>query len=66
MPATRKNRMSDKDFDILKKHLSASFRTQVQFSCNAQGREKITFPLKNEDELEQLIAIFDTLKKSDS
>ena len=66
MPATRKNRMSDKDFDILKKHLSASFRTQVQFSCNAQGRGKITFPFKNEDELEQLIAIFDTLKKSDS
>ncbi len=66
MPIARKSRLSDKDFDILKKHLSASFRTQVQFSCNAQGKGKITFPFKNEDELEQLIAIFDTLKTSEN
>ena len=50
------------DYDILKKHLSASFRRPVQFSCNAKGSGKITFPFKNEDELEQLIAIFDTIK----
>lgn len=66
MPVAKKSRLTDKDFDILKKHLSASFRTQVQFSCNAQGRGKITFPFKNEDELEQLIAIFDTLKTSEN
>ena len=58
--------MSNKDFDILKKHLSASFRTPVQFTCNPQGRGKITFPFKNEDELAQLIAIFDTIKHSDN
>ncbi len=59
-------RMTDKDFDILKKHLSASFHTLVQFTCNQQGRGKITFPFKNEAELEQLIAIFDTIKNSES
>ncbi len=59
-------RMTDKDFDILKKHLSASFHTPVQFTCNQQGRGKITFPFKNEAELEQLIAIFDTIKNSES
>ena len=59
-------RMTDKDFDILKKHLSASFHTPVQFTCNPQGRGKITFPFKNEAELEQLIAIFDTIKNSES
>ena len=59
-------RMTNRDFDILKKHLSASFNTQVQFTCNPQGRGKITFPFKNEAELEQLIAIFDTIKTSES
>jgi ParB family chromosome partitioning protein len=54
------------DYDILKKHLSASFRRPVQFTCNANGKGKITFPFKNEDELEQLIAIFDTIKHSES
>ena len=53
------------DFDILKKHLSASFHVPVQFSCNPRGHGKITFPFKNEAELEQLIAIFDTIKQSE-
>ena len=67
MPSRQsKPTMSNKDFDILKKHLSASFRTPVQFTCNPQGRGKITFPFKNEDELAQLIAIFDTIKHSDN
>lgn len=50
------------DFDILKKHLSASFHSTVQFTCNQKGKGKITFPFNNEAELEQLIAIFDTIK----
>ncbi|MDE6457783.1 MAG: ParB/RepB/Spo0J family partition protein [Muribaculum sp.] len=57
--------MTNRDFDLLKKHLSASFRTNVQFSCNPQGKGKITFPFKNEEELVQLIAIFDTIKHSE-
>ncbi|MCM1093643.1 MAG: ParB/RepB/Spo0J family partition protein [Lachnospiraceae bacterium] len=57
--------MTNHDFDILKKHLSASFRTPVQFTCNKQGKGKITFPFSNEAELEQLIAIFDTIKHSE-
>jgi len=58
-------RMTNHDFDILKKHLSSSFRTPVQFTCNKQGKGKITFPFNNEAELEQLIAIFDTIKHSE-
>lgn len=57
--------MTNRDFDILKKHLSASFHTQVQFTCNPQGKGKITFPFKNEEELVQLIAIFDSIKHSE-
>ncbi len=57
-----RSRYSNNDFDILKKHLSATFRTPVTFSCDNNGKGKITFPFKNEDELERLITIFDTLK----
>lgn len=55
----------NRDFDILKKHLSATFNTPVQFTCNPKGQGKITFPFKNEEQLEQLIAIFDTIKHSE-
>ena len=65
-PAAKKADNRTNDYDILKKHLSASFRRPVQFTCNAKGKGKITFPFKNEDELEQLIAIFDTIKHSES
>lgn len=54
------------DFDLLKKHLSAAFKTKVQFSCDRNGKGKITFPFKNEDELAKLITIFDTIKNQDS
>ena len=50
------------EYELLKNHLSQSFHTQVQFTCNRQGRGKITFPFKNEQELERLISIFDRLK----
>lgn len=61
-----KNRFSNSDFDILKKHLSATFKTTVQFSCDNNGKGKITFPFKNEDELERLITLFDALKRQDN
>lgn len=61
-----KNRFSNSDFDILKKHLSATFKTPVQFSCDNNGKGKITFPFKNEDELERLITLFDALKRQDN
>ncbi len=63
-PARRPS-MEASDFDVLKKHLSATFRTPVRFSCDKQGRGSITFPFKDEDELERLIALFDSLKRQD-
>ena len=61
---TKKSEPVNRDFDILKKHLSLTFKTPVQFTCNDNGKGKITFPFKNETELEQLIAIFDTIKNN--
>lgn len=54
--------MNDSDYDVLKRHLSSVFRTPVQFSCNKQGRGRITFQFKDESELERLITLFDSLK----
>ena len=53
---------SNRDYDILKKHLNSSFKTPVKLSVDASGRGKITFSFKNDEELENLIRIFDKLK----
>ena len=58
-------RLTNRDYDILKNHLSATFHTPVKFSCDAAGKGKITFPFQNEEELERLISIFDKLKNED-
>ena len=59
-------RVNTKDYGILKKHLSSTFRTPVKLTCDASGKGKITFPFKSEDELEKLIAIFDRIKTDDA
>ena len=56
------SRYTSGDFDILKKHLSATFSTKVSFSCDKAGKGKITFPFQNDEELERLIAMFDKIK----
>jgi ParB family chromosome partitioning protein len=50
------------DFDLLKNHLSAAFHTPVNFSCDRQGKGKITFQFSNEEDLTRLITLFDTLR----
>lgn len=65
-PARSETKLNNHDFDILKKHLQSSFKTPVQFTCSPSGKGKITFPFKNEEELERLITIFDTIKHQDS
>lgn len=52
----------NKEYEILKKHLSQVFNLPVQMACNTSGKGKITFQFKNEEELERLITIFDRLK----
>ena len=63
---TQPKRLTNNDYKILQKHLSSTFSTDVKFSCDVSGKGKITFPFKNEAELERLIAIFDKLKNDDS
>lgn len=50
------------EFELLKRHLSKFFNTNVQLTCNDKGKGRISIPFKSEEELERLIAIFDQLK----
>ena len=52
-----------KEFNVLKKRLSAFLNTQVQMSCSAKGKGKITIPFADEKELERIMNIFDKLKE---
>lgn len=54
---------NSEEFVLLKKHLSNFFRTNVQLVCNEKGKGKISIPFTSEEELEKIIALFDTLKK---
>jgi ParB family chromosome partitioning protein len=60
---TRKS-LKIKDYEILQKHLAASFGVPVKFSCDRSGKGKITFPFTTEEELEKIISIFDNLKNA--
>lgn len=61
-PKAPAKKVNNTDYDVLKQHLSKSFGVAVSFACNKDGKGKISFPFKNEEELERIIRIFDTLK----
>ncbi len=50
------------EYDLLKKHLSNFFNTDVQLTCNAKGKGKIAITFKDEDELQRIITLLDKLK----
>ena len=62
-PAARQNQYNTADFDILKRHLSSAFGSNVRFNCNAAGKGSITFAFKNQDDLARLITLFDSVKQ---
>ena len=53
------------EYNILKKHLSGFFNAKVQLSCTSKGKGKISIPFNNEEDLERIMEIFDTLRKKD-
>lgn len=50
------------DYSAIKERLSGLFSAQVDLSCNAKGKGKITIPFKNEDEFAKILEIFDLLQ----
>lgn len=51
------------EYNILKQQLSGFFQAKVQLTCSEKGKGKISIPFGNEEELERIIGILDTLKK---
>lgn len=62
-PVAAPGGFANHDFDILKKHLSATFGAPVKFSLDRKGRGQITFGFSNEEDLARLITLFDNLPK---
>lgn len=50
------------EYNLLKNRLSGFFQTKVQLTCSDKGKGKISIPFANEDELERIIELFDSLK----
>ncbi|MEG1580182.1 MAG: ParB/RepB/Spo0J family partition protein [Bacteroidaceae bacterium] len=51
------------EFGLLKKRLSDFFAQKVQMTYSSAGKGKISIPFKSEEELEQLISLFDKMKR---
>ncbi|MEG1563681.1 MAG: ParB/RepB/Spo0J family partition protein [Bacteroides sp.] len=51
------------EFTMLKQQLTSFFQTKVQLTYSDKGKGKISIPFGNEEELERIMEIFDTLKK---
>ena len=50
-----------KEFDDIKTQLSQLFGTDIQFSCNAKGKGKITVPFANATELTRIMELLDKI-----
>ena len=51
------------EYVMLQKHLCGFFGSKVQLSCTAKGKGKISIPFNNEEDLERIMEILDSLKK---
>lgn len=60
-----KNKLPE-GYDMLKNRLSDFLHTKVQLTCSPKGKGKITIPFASEDELEHIMALFDTMRQQDN
>ena len=50
------------EYNVLQQHLTGFFKAKVQLTCSPKGRGKITIPFRNEEDLERIMTLFDTMK----
>lgn len=50
------------DYDFFRKNLESYFSTPVKFTRNADGKGSITLRFANDDELQQLVSLFEKLR----
>lgn len=53
------------EYATLQNHLCNFFGTKVQLSCNPKGKGKISIPFNSESDLERIMEILDSLKKTE-
>ena len=53
------------EYSILQNHLCSFFGTKVQLSCSNKGKGKISIPFNSEADLERIMEILDSLKKTE-
>ena len=59
---TTPNPIADlKEFDEIKNHLRKVFGTKVLFSCQPDGKGKISIPFTNDEELAHIMSLFDKI-----
>ena len=50
------------EYMMLQQHLCGFFGSKVQLSCTSKGKGKISIPFNNEEDLERIMEILDSLK----
>lgn len=53
------------EYTMLQNHLCNFFGAKVQLSCTPKGKGKISIPFNNESDLERIMEILDSLKKTE-
>ena len=53
------------EFNLLKQQLSGFFNTKVQLTCSEKGKGKISIPFNSDADLERIMEILDSLKKTE-
>ena len=49
------------EYEVLKKRIADKLSTNVQMSCSAKGKGKITIPFASDEELERIITLLDKI-----
>lgn len=50
------------EYNLLKQQLTGFFKAKVQLTCSPKGKGKITIPFNNEEDLERIMTLFDSMK----
>ena len=53
------------EYSMLQNHLCTFFGTKVQLSCTNKGKGKISIPFNSDADLERIMEILDSLKKTE-
>lgn len=62
---TPKGSQLSEEYSMLQNHLCSFFGTKVQLSCTNKGKGKISIPFNSEADLERIMEILDSLKKTE-